>query len=185
MNNTKEKMRKTFLMKRYLLSKDEVVEKSKIITEKIYSLNDYRDAKSVFTYISFDNEVSTEELIDNSLKTKKVFVPIVDEECVSELKSLKDTKENIFGIREPLKPKKTKPEEIEIFFVPGIVFDKRGNRIGFGSGYFDRLLKKVKNKRPIYALAFDFQVINTIEPEAGDVPMDYIITEKKIYGVEK
>lgn len=182
----KEKLRKEFLEKREKLLEKEVLEKSKKITERVYKLEDYKYSETIFTYLSFNNEVSTNELVNKSLQTKKILVPIMEggDIYASELCSIEETKKNKYGIREPVEPKKINPKKIDIVFIPGIVFDKRCNRIGFGYGYFDKILKKMEKRIPTYALSFDFQVQESIPKEEHDVPLDYIITEKKIYGGE-
>jgi len=176
----KAELREKMLIKRSQLSREEVLEKSKIITEKVFSLDDYKSAEVILCYISFDNEVSTEDLIKESLKNKRVVVPVTKRSLISELSTLEETKENVYGIREPVNMDPVNLKEIDIAFVPGIVFDKKCNRIGFGCGYFDRLLKKLTDV-PKYALAFEFQVLDRIPIESHDVQVDYIITEEKIY----
>jgi len=72
-------------------------------------------------------------------------------------------------------------EEIDLVIVPGVVFDKNLNRIGFGKGYYDKILNRLKPSAKKVALAHDFQVLEDIPAEEHDVKMDMIITEKNIY----
>ena len=91
----------------------------------------------------------------------------------------------IMGIKKSLMEKFNK-NNIEMVIVPGIVFDKKGQRIGFGYGYYDRFLKKLKKEVFRVGLAYELQVINEIPfKKKYDVDMNSIITEKRVINVKK
>ena len=112
------------------------------------------------------------------------MVPISNKEdyslILSKLNSFEDLVEGPYGILEPKKEKikEISFDEIDLIIIPGIVFDLKGNRIGHGKGFYDRLLKNTKVS--IIALAFEFQIIGKIPVDKNDKPVDIIITEKRI-----
>lgn len=141
----------------------------------------FHHARTVFTYVSLSSEVSTDLLIKKFFGEKKIVVPIVSGREIH-LKELKDGtlfRKGKFGIREPKKslPYK-KISEIDVALIPGIAFDESGRRIGFGGGYFDRLLAKLHCTT--IGLAYEFQIVDKAPARSYDVPVDYIITEKRI-----
>jgi len=85
-----------------------------------------------------------------------------------------------FGVREPAEEdfNFVSPDQIDLVVVPGLAFDRRGGRIGYGKGYFDRLLSRLGSQVPRIALAFDFQVLGAVPQDENDIRVDAIITEK-------
>ena len=81
-----------------------------------------------------------------------------------------------FGIGEPTGPEFSDTDSIDIIIVPGVAFDRQGNRLGRGRGFYDRLLKTTPNAIKI-GVAFDFQVVDQVPTEPLDVPMNLIISE--------
>ena len=94
---------------------------------------------------------------------------------------IENLKKNHLDISEPVNGEIC--TNIDVVIVPGIAFDKSGNRLGFGSGYYDKFLNLHASIYKI-ALAFDFQLIDTIDIQEHDVPMDLIITENRIITIE-
>ena len=147
---TKEETRKKFLEQRGNIDKKINREKSKIIKEKLFSLEEYKNAKTVMFYVSFGSEVYTHEMIQEVLGKKIVIVPkIIDFEIITcEIKDFSELESGKYRILEPKdNNKEFNMREIDIIIVPGAAFDKEGNRIGYGKGYYDRLLKNTKAKR--------------------------------------
>jgi 5-formyltetrahydrofolate cyclo-ligase len=172
--------------KRNTLSPPQIKEKSEIIKEKLFSLPTYQASKVIMFYVSFSSEVSTHQMIKESLlKGKEVVVPLClkaqKELLLFKIESFEELKKGAYGILEPddlcyfiL------PTEVELLVVPGIVFDRAGYRIGYGGGYFDRLLSRVKKEAEVIGLAFHLQVVEKIPHTKYDQPVKKIITEKEI-----
>lgn len=139
------------------------------------------DAHEFFTYLSHKGEVSTDEIIKTFFGKKKIIVPKIseDELCLYELKNSEEFLPGRFGIREPQHclPHR-KFSSIDVALIPGIAFDATGHRIGFGGGYFDRLLKKVHCTT--IGVAYEFQIIDKVLTGPYDVAVDFIVTEKRI-----
>jgi len=173
----KENIRKKLLRKRESLSDEEVLTYSKRITQGIKDLGEYKKAQKVLLYYPVKKEPDITGLMGDE---KTFMFPKVsgDELILYEVKELKDLEEGSFGIKEPACGKETDPEEIEIAFVPGIAFDERGFRVGFGKGYYDRLLSKVKGVK--VGVCYDFQVFKELPTDYWDIPVDLIITQSYI-----
>ena len=183
---SKSKIRKRVLNVRNNMSKEDVKKNSNAIMDKITGLDIYKQSKVVFIYMDFKNEVMTSNLIKRMLSEKKrVAIPYTDSINTvlipSEITKESDLKQNSFGYFEPKSILPVNIEEIDLVIVPGVVFDKNLNRIGFGKGYYDKILNRLKPSAKKIALAHDFQVLEDIPAEEHDVKMDMIITEKNIY----
>jgi len=187
--NTKEykrNIRKEVLMKRSKMKAEEKELKDNIILEKLFETNLYKNARNIFTYISFGDEINTIKLIERALKdNKNISVPKTYRETRTMnaifIPCLKELKENHMGILEPIDDSIViKKEDIDLIIVPGVVFDKDFNRIGYGGGYYDRYLEDIAYKNNKVVLAYDFQIVDKIEKEEHDVKVDIIITDKQI-----
>jgi len=178
-------LRKKIVNIRKNLPRREVLEKSKKIEHKLFSLKEFKTSSKVLFYVSYDNEVYTHDMIKKTLKIgKKVVVPLSDtvnrDIIPIEIKSFDELKTGSYGILEPVYNGENiaSLESIELVIVPGIVFDIKGYRVGHGLGYYDKFLKKTKAKK--IGLAFEFQVVSEISYEEHDIKMDKIVTEDRI-----
>jgi 5-formyltetrahydrofolate cyclo-ligase len=165
--------------------------KDQLIKENFLSLPEYKSAHKVLFFASFRSEVDTFPLIRKSLEDgKKVFLPKVDREKkkldIYEVKSLSDLKKGYLGIPEPPAGTPENPRHCDIIIFPGAAFDPEGGRLGYGGGYYDKLLSgESKGKRPRYiALAYEEQVMSAPLPlEKHDMKVDAIVTDKRVIRV--
>ncbi|PIN98124.1 MAG: 5-formyltetrahydrofolate cyclo-ligase [Candidatus Diapherotrites archaeon CG10_big_fil_rev_8_21_14_0_10_31_34] len=184
----KKKQRKEFSNKRDLISLEDRINKSNKIKELFFSLKEVWKAQNIMVYLSFKSEVRTREIIlDLLMRKKKVIVPITDfKKTIIHLSELKDfNKElvsNKLGIFQPSKEfvRPFNKKDLDLIVVPGIAFDDKGNRLGFGKGFYDKFLKGVSKKVPVIALAFSDQISKKISSEKHDIPMQKIVTEKEV-----
>ena len=173
----KEELRKKFLLiRKNIIDKSN---KSSIIMDKIINSEEYKKSKIIAIYKSLNSEVDTNDLIEYSLKNNKIVVlPKVDGNILRFYKT--DNKTFIksdFGIYEPIENEEI--NNIDLYIIPGICFDKYKNRIGFGKGYYDRV--NYGNSIKI-GICFEEQVFNRkIKVNSCDIKMDKVITEKSIY----
>lgn len=176
----KKALRKQVLEKRDLLKKEGVIEKSRLIKEKLFLMPEFINAKTIAICVSFNNEVFTHSMIKELLGKKRILVPKVqnNEIIFSEINNFDELKPGKFNILEPVNTKEVNNDEIDIIIVPGIVFDKKGHRIGYGYGMYDKLLKKIKCTK--IGLAFNFQIIDKIPKEDYDIAVDKVITEERV-----
>ena len=180
--NIKNSRRTYYRQIRASLSESSRQEYSRIITEKIISSDLYRNTDVIFTYVSFSTEPETRELIRRSLENgKKTAVPY----CIPEtsimkfyyIESEKNLRAGSFGIYEPV------PEECEeateksgIIIVPGLAFDVKGYRTGYGKGFYDRYLPGFQGEK--IGICYSSCMRKCILHDTFDVRVNYIITEK-------
>ncbi len=189
MNLTKKELRERILYCRSLLSKEEVIERSEKIKESLLVLPLLKSYENIFIYVSDDRgEVETKAIIYSLFQEKKnVWIPRV---IGNDLKwyhvddgKMQSLQKNLWGIEEPQmdwEPNTDKVLERTVCIVPGIVFDRRGYRIGHGKGFFDRFLSK--NRRCItVGLCYSFQMVMLCPHQEWDVPVDWVITENHIF----
>ena len=182
----KKDIRSTILMKRSSMPLSEVIEKSKRIKEQVFHMEEYKEAKIILLYVSYDNEVCTHEMIKESLAMKKqVVVPKTDMNnrtiICSSLTSWDNLIPGAYTILELRQEciNEVPPESIDLMIIPGVAFDSQGNRIGHGMGYYDRLLEK-KMRTHCLGLAFEIQIVKNIPTEKHDVKVEKIVTEERI-----
>jgi len=182
----KEDLRKELLKKRKSLSNSDVLKKSSQIEKRLFKMNEYKKSQMIQYYISYDNEVCTHYMIKNSmLEGKNVVVPLSNKKnmtlILSQLDKWDDLEIGSYNILEPKKEyiKRASIDKIDLIIVPGVGFDKRGNRIGHGIGYFDKLLQD-SNYASHIGLAFELQIVDSISTEKHDISLNKIITEKRI-----
>lgn len=145
---------------------------------------------TIMSYMSFKNEFPTVALNNKIINsTHKLVLPLTDADFdihAFYIDSIDELRRSHLNILEP-DPKtcrKANLNQIDIMFMPGLAFDKKGSRIGFGKGCYDRFLSNKKHNIILAALAYDFQIKNNIPSEPTDIPCDYIITEKEILTIE-
>lgn len=184
----KKELRNNILKKRNALSEEEYIKSSKVIGQKIKEWSVYKECTTLLTYVNFKSEVITSDIIESALKSdKKVYCPKVnrDDMFFYQINSLADLTSGYMGIMEPDDGQEAFDGILGkiLILIPGSVFDKTGNRIGYGKGFYDRFLADCQNKgleTVKTALAFSCQIVEDIPAFLHDYKMDYIITEKEI-----
>lgn len=186
----KKKLRSAYLEKRNQMEPEKRKEASKRIKEWVFANKRYKAAETVFLYASYKSEVETKEIIQGALRQgKRVAVPKVHgiEMFFYTINSWEELFPGYQGILEPQIEGREPvvPASSDVMLVPGAVFDRKGGRIGYGGGYYDKYLHKVFEAygyRPYcMALAFACQICKGIIPaEEHDEKMDCILTERRV-----
>ena len=154
------------------------------ITQQALALIEERNAQHIALYISFDGEISTEKLIKILwMQGKQVYLPVLHPFNPNHLLFLRYLPEtpmlkNKFGILEPkLNVQNVLPlKELDILFTPLVAFDKQGNRLGMGGGFYDRTLQNWRNSSFIpVGLAHQCQQVEQLPTEVWDVPLHQIL----------
>lgn len=182
---TKEEIRERALKSRAEIEKADRRAAERVILERLVQEDFYADARCVYCYSSFRDEVGTSGIIEESLKQgKRVAAPRVVGRRRMEfffIKSRADLRPGAWNIPEPGPwcAKAPLPDEKSLVILPGAAFDRSGARIGYGGGFYDVYLKGNDRCRKA-ALAFGVQCVDKIPTEAHDIRADYIITEKEL-----
>lgn len=182
----KAAIRQEILARRDALDPETVQRKSALIADRLECLEEYQQAAAVFFYLSKNNEVQTDGMIAAAYRSgKKVYIPVTGPDAikVSELPGL-DIEFDLgpYGIRQPAQRflKFVSPEVLELVVLPGVAFDVQGGRIGYGKGYFDRMLRNLSMKAVRVGVAYEFQVLETVPQTGMDVAVQKIVTENSI-----
>jgi 5-formyltetrahydrofolate cyclo-ligase len=156
--------------------------KSRQIEERLFSLPEFKSAHAVMFFASFRSEVDTIPMVRRALdEGKRVILPKVigDELELFEIRNVdSDVFPGAWGIPEPRGSAPVKLDELDVIIVPGAAFDERGNRLGYGAGFYDKLLSMFK--KLTVAVAFDIQVVPMVPAAAHDVPVQKIVTETRV-----
>jgi 5-formyltetrahydrofolate cyclo-ligase len=171
------------------LTEEEIVRRSNRIEEHLFSFEQFQKARFPMFFISMRDEVVTLPMIERSLKQgKRVAAPrtiLSERRMVLIEASLKGGRVPVrrgeYSIWEPLSDAAVEPERIDFVVVPGRAFDKKGNRLGRGGGYYDKFLKSLRQDICFCALAFECQVLDDVPTDETDHPVDALITETGIY----
>lgn len=190
----KDSLRKNILQKRLRLPFEEVFEISSIVQKRFLGLKELESAKRLALYASFKNEVLTDAIFEYALAHgKEVFFPRVARGkrglAFLRVHGKKDFTQSSYEIHEPAHDRGldiAEPSSFDgIIIVPGVAFDRDGNRLGYGKGYYDKALDGINKECLVAALAFDFQIVDRIPAEAHDIKMDKIITESRAINTDR
>lgn len=182
----KKEIRKGILTLRNDMTPGEIAVKSGVIIRRLTELRELREASTLMLFLSFGSEVLTDDLLRWGWDAgKRIVIPLCRPEgrgltpCL--LGSFAELETGHYGIREPnAEIIRTVPrEEIDAVLVPAVAFDRRGYRVGYGGGYYDRFLPEVPRAARIGA-AFSCQIVAEIPADFHDVPADRIVTEQEI-----
>ncbi len=184
----KKLLRKTAAERRKKLSWDEVLLKSKSVSEKFFALAEFEKSWKIMFYLSFNQEVSTDQMVDRSIELKKqVLAPKIQGLGLSvwSISGRDQCLPNQWGIPEPEEKKGARLlvnwSEIDLIVVPGLAFDRQGHRLGFGRGYYDRFLRQLTGDVFTVGLAFDFQMLENIPAATDDFSVDCVVSETEVY----
>lgn len=172
----KKQLRKQLIQMR--LAFDDYQKQSHFIIEKLKKDPRFIKSKKIGIYLSYKHEVDTWKLIEEFKTQKEFYVPIVrGKEVYFTLYQDKMIK-NKYGIDEPIDKQEINKEFLDLMIVPLVGYDANCYRLGYGGGYYDRYLKDFN--APTIGLAYSFQYIGHYQSEDFDIPLDDIITDKKI-----
>ncbi|WP_459499429.1 5-formyltetrahydrofolate cyclo-ligase [Bacillus sp. C1] len=185
MKEEKVRLRKKIVEKMNSLSKEQHKTLSEQIVFSLYKQQEWREAETIGITLSMEHEVNTYAIIEQAWREgKKVTVPKCNRETRTmtfrEITNFEQLETVYMSLREPIPAltKEVETNEMDLLFVPGVAYTRRGERIGYGGGYYDRYLLEYKKKT--LSLAFDFQIIDYIPTEPFDQNVQTIITEKEI-----
>ncbi|MBI5639067.1 MAG: 5-formyltetrahydrofolate cyclo-ligase [Nitrospirae bacterium] len=162
--------------------------KDRLILESLLSLDELKDVNTIFLFASFRSEVDTLELLRILLSDgRRVVLPKVEREnkglLLYEIKTIDELSPGYMGIPEPSvcsDDRLTDVNSADVVIIPGAGFDADGNRIGYGGGYYDRLLCTLEKAIPVIAPAYEEQILEFIPSEPHDRKVSIIVTDRRI-----
>ena len=187
-NAKKKEIREKYLaIRKNIINREE---KTKEILDRLLNDSTYQKANTIALFKSFNFEVDTNSIIDNSLSNNKVVaLPRIeqDEIVFYKINSKSILVKNKYKIEEPISKKDNyiEKENIDLVIVPGLCFDRSGNRLGYGKGFYDRFLSGTSIRT--IAICFDEQLLDEglLPASNSDVKIEEIITNKEKIKITK
>jgi len=161
---------------------------SRDVESRLIAIPALQNAKIISTYLHVGSEVRTSGIVDWALSSgKRIIVPVTNSGNLhlsfSELRiPAKELERGFRGIPEP-KPEFRRPvrlEEADVVLIPGVAWDKRGYRIGYGAGYYDRCINALQSQPTKIGLAYEFQLVPVLPRTRFDRRVDTIVTDRRI-----
>lgn len=184
----KQAIRKDIIAQREQLPAEIRAAHSAAITGRLLQLPEYRQADTVLGYMNFGAEFASELWVARALADgKRLALPKVNRHTSQLDLYWVDDLENqlaagLWGIREPVVERCERlrnPDEIEFILLPGVAFGRDGARLGYGGGYFDKLLARMAHRPVLVAGAYSMQIVTNIPMEANDRRVDWLVTESE------
>lgn len=175
----KKALRREIGAKKSALTPDEIERRSAILADRLFDTPQYRDCKSLYAYLSFNQEVRTNPIIERAwAEGKHVAVPKVIGKAMVFiwLDSYDQLGPGYYGITEPVGDGPVADDRTALVLMPGLAFDPEGHRVGYGGGFYDRFLE-AEPEHPLVALCYDFQLLPHLDVEAHDIPVDVVIAD--------
>jgi 5-formyltetrahydrofolate cyclo-ligase len=159
------------------MTPEAIDKKSQKLLQQFLATDLYRNAATLYGYMSYNQEVRTLPILEQALRDgKRVAVPKCygDEMRFIYLDDLTQVEKGYAGIPEPIADGPVADDETALVLMPGLAFTEDGQRIGYGGGFYDRFLSREPN-HPTAALCFDFQMVAEIPTEEFDIPVDLVL----------
>ena len=173
----KTELRRSIRQQKRAMTEAEIVARSAKLGELFVASEAYKNAKTIYGYLPYNQEVRTVPMLERALKDgKRVAVP----KCYGEemrfiyLDDLTKVEKGYAGIPEPIADEPVADDETALVLMPGLAFDPKGHRIGYGGGFYDKFLAAEPN-HPTLALCYEFQMLPSLETEEHDIPVDCVL----------
>lgn len=173
----KKTLRKKIREQKQAMTPAQIEKASETLVQMFLETEQYRQAKTLYGYLPYNQEVRTVPILEQALADgKKVAVPKVygDKMKFIYLTDLTQVACGYYGIPEPVADGPEGDDPTALVLMPGLAFDREGHRIGYGGGYYDRFLKD-EPQHPTIALCYAFQMVEDLPTEEFDVPVDYVL----------
>lgn len=182
MNQMKSRtqLRDEMAARRLNLSDAEVEYKSRQVVKRLRELEPVRKARTIMAYNRIRNEVDLRSFFEEEhCLGKTVLLPRIKDDVLEAVifEGWERCRPGAFGILEP-EGRAFAPNGIDVILVPGLAFDSRGYRLGYGKGYYDRFLPRCSREAFFCGAAYDFQLVDTIFPTGNDIPLHRIVTDR-------
>ena len=173
----KQALRKQIREMKRAMTEEQIVSKSEKLGQLFATSEAYRQAKTIYGYLPYNQEVRTTQMLQKALEDgKRVAVPKCygDEMRFIYLDDLSKVEKGYCNIPEPIADGPIADDPTALVLMPGLAFDPQGHRMGYGGGFYDKFLAAEPN-HPTLALCYDFQMLPYLETEDHDIPVDYVI----------
>ena len=173
----KKELRRAIREKKRAMTEEEIVSRSEQLAQLFFASEAYQNAKTIYGYMPYNQEVRTVPMLEQALRDgKRVAVPKCygDEMKFIFLDDLTKVEKGYANIPEPIADEPIADDETALVLMPGLAFDPQGHRIGYGGGFYDKFLA-AEPDHPTLALCYEFQMLPSLETDAHDIPVDYVL----------
>ena len=173
----KKELRAAIRARKRAMTEAEITQKSEALGRLFAQSQEYRNARSIYGYLPYNQEVRTVPMLEQALRDgKRVAVPKCygDEMRFIWMEDLSKVEKGYAGIPEPIADGPIADDETALVLMPGMAFDPQGHRIGYGGGFYDKFLAREEH-HPTLALCYDFQMVDHLETEEFDIPVDKVL----------
>ncbi len=173
----KQQLRKAIREKKRAMTPEEIERRSEILARLFLETPAYRQARTLYGYLPYNQEVRTIPILEQALRDgKQVAVPKVygDTMHFLLLEDLTQVAKGYAGIPEPIADGPVAQDPAALVLMPGLAFDPQGHRIGYGGGFYDKFLAQ-EPEHPTVALCYDFQVLPHLDTQEFDIPVDLVL----------
>lgn len=176
----KKALRAEIKAKKRAMTEEQIAKTSDALAQQLYAHPAYQNAKSIFGYLSYNQEVRTMPMLEQAQKDgKRVAVPKVigDKMIFIWLDDLTRISLGYCNIPEPIDDGPEAVDETALVMMPGLAFDPTGRRCGYGGGFYDRYLESHPN-HPTLAMCYGFQMFDRLETDPHDIPVNYVLSQE-------
>ena len=173
----KTALRNSIRARKRAMTEEEIVARSEALAQQFYASEAYKNAKTIYGYMPYNQEVRTIPMMEQALKDgKRVAIP----KCYGDtmkfifIDDLTKVEKGYANIPEPIADEPVADDTTALVLMPGLAFDPQGHRCGYGGGFYDKFLAAEPN-HPTLALCYEFQMLPHLETEAHDIPVDYVL----------
>ena len=173
----KKELRRSIRERKRAMSEEEIVSRSQKLAELFYGSDAYKNAKTIYGYLPYNQEVRTMPMLEQALRDgKRVAVPKCygDEMKFIFMDDLSKVEKGYANIPEPIADEPVADDTTALVLMPGLAFDPQGHRCGYGGGFYDKFLA-AEPEHPTLALCYEFQMLPHLETEEHDIPVDYVL----------
>ena len=188
LKQAKRALRREILAERDRLGDDERAAMSASIADRLLAMAELRDARTVMAFWSFGSEVDTIPLLERLESAgTQVALPRIEQRDLEPVgyAAGDELSETSFGAKEPVAGRRLEPSELDVVVVPGVAFDRQGGRVGYGAGFYDRLLGRVRDDAFAVAVAFGLQVVDRVPAGGTDRRVDAVVTEREVIRADE
>jgi 5-formyltetrahydrofolate cyclo-ligase len=177
---TKQAIRSKILVKLKIQKEEDRKQKSRLIKDKLLKQREFKKAKRVMFYIAMQGEVDTQEMIETAKRLGKIIaVPVCVKNRISLRPAILNSQAHLrkgpYGVSEPVTSRFIGLKDLDLVITPGVAFDKKGNRLGRGKGYYDRFLSRIPKDTPSIGLAFGLQILPIVPTAPHDVSVKKVL----------
>ena len=173
----KKELRRSIREQKRAMTEEEIVRRSEALSKLFVASQAYRDARTIYGYLPYNQEVRTVPMLEQALRDgKQVAVPKCygDEMKFILMTDLSLVEKGYAGIPEPVADGPVAEDETALVLMPGLAFDPQGHRIGYGGGFYDKFLSREPD-HPTLALCYEFQMLPHLDTEEHDIPVDTVL----------